>query len=211
MEPPSQFNREVTQVLLDWAAQLCLQEVDASMWSRIGAPASRAELLEIQPDLQAWLDLPMDQAIEQGQEAYAAAFLLPKSPGLRLTGFCQGDTERQGPVLADEMARLLIALNKGPDTKFGKLPADHVSIALSALAALVAMEPKPKVQGLKDALFVQAMQQWAQTLSAHDMAHPLYQAVGKICKDLLEGVLEYFDAPLDASGTKPLLSLPVLQ
>lgn len=213
-EPELGFDPAVTQVLLDWAAQMCLREVDEDMWSRINAPASKGELVEIQPDLQPWFDLAPKLAIEQGQEAYAAAFLLPKSPGLRLAGFTQGDTERQGPALADEMARLLVALNKGPDTqRFGKLPADHVAIALSALAALMATEPKPKVLGLKDALFMQALQQWAQTLSAHGMAHPLYQAVGKVCKEMLDNVLGYFDASADdkAEGAKPLLSLPVLQ
>lgn len=196
------------RVLLDWAAELCLCEVDAPMLARLKEPSSREDLLRVQPDLGAWFDLPQAQAIAQGQEAYAASFLLPDAPGLRLAGFTQGETERLGPALADELGQLLAALSLGPDAKrFGNLPADHVAIALSALGALVAREPRPNVMGLADAHFIKALGRWTESLSGHPKVHPLYQALGKICQALLEEVLELFSDP----GPGNTVQLPVLQ
>lgn len=196
------------RLLLDWAAQMSLCEVDANMRAHLCAPASRADLLAIQPDLQAWLDLPDQEAIEQGQEAYAAAFLLPGGPGLRLAGFTQGDNERLGPALADELAQLLGALNLGPDQeRFGKLPSDHVALALGALGALLASDPPLRVQGLQEANFSQALQAWARRVSEQPGVHPLYQALGKICCELVDQTLERFSNP----GSGAQLQLKVLQ
>lgn len=206
----SQTNNEVAamRTLLDWAASLCLTEVDAAMRDRLCSEQSRALLLEVEPSLQTWLDLPHEKAIEEGQEAYAATFLLPAGPGLRLAGYAEGDSERVGPIMADELSKLLGVLNLGPDDKrFGKLPIDHAAISLSALAALVAADPMPKVTDLEKAEFMQALERWAKSLSAHPKAHPLYRAVGKLCCELIEATNQLFAA---ASGEGPELRLPVL-
>lgn len=196
------------RTLLDWAASLCLTEVDADMRTRLCGEQSKSQLLEIQPNLKAWLDLPDGQAIEEGQEAYAATFLLPTGPGLRLAGYTQGDNERLGPILADELSKLLAILDLGPDNqRFGKLPIDHAAISLSALGALIAADPAPNVQGLDKAEFMQALRRWANALSEHPKAHPLYQAVGKLCAELSEAALEVFSA---SPGKGPEIRLPVL-
>lgn len=196
------------RTLLDWAASLCLTEVDQDMRTRLCSEQSRAQLLEIQPDLQAWFDLPDDKAIEEGQEAYAATFLLPGGPGLRLAAYTEGDSERLGPIMADELSKLLSILNLGPDKKrFGKLPIDHASISLSAIGALLAADPRPNVMGLEKAEFMQALGRWAQKLSVHPNAHPLYQAVGKLCTALSDAALSSFAA---SRGKGPEIRLPVL-
>lgn len=196
------------RTLMDWAAQLCLCEVDASMRARLCTPQSKAELLTIQPDLQAWYALSDKEAIAEGQEAYATAFLLPQGPGVRLAGFTQGDTERLGPAMADELSQLLAALGKGPDTqRFGKLPIDHAAIALSALGALAAQEPPLRVSGLQEAHFFVALREWAGSLSKHPRVHPLYQALGKVCQATIEDVLQ----ELQAIKSDRSFVLPVLQ
>lgn len=196
------------RTLLDWAASLCLTEVDADMRARLCSEQSRAQLLQIESSLQAWFDLPDDKAIEEGQEAYAATFLLPGGPGLRLAAYTQGDSERLGPIMADELSKLLALLKLGPDDKrFGKLPIDHASISLSALGALLVADPKPNVQGLEKAEFMQALLRWAKALAEHPKAHALYRAVGKLCSELSEEALSAFSA---TRGKGPEIRLPVL-
>lgn len=196
------------RTLLDWAASLCLTEVDKEMRGRLCSEQSRVQFLEIQPNLQAWLDLPDASAIEQGQEAYTATFLLPGGPGLRLASYTQGDSERLGPILADELSKLLAILKLAPDNKrFGKLPIDHASISLSALGALLTADPRPQVSGLEKAEFMKALIRWAQALGEHPKAHPLYQAVGKLCAQLIDASLETFAA---SPGKGPEIRLPVL-
>lgn len=201
---------EAVCALLDWIAELSLREVDPQMWARLKAPACKEELLRQEPALEASFARPEAKELEALQEAYTAAFILPKGPGLRLTGLTQGDNEQLGPKLEHELRSLLALLGKAPHPdRFGKLPADHVGIALNALSFLGQMSERPKVIGLGQAQFVLALRRWFDALARSEQIHPLYRAAGKVG----QGILPEYLSAIDCSSGSALAghSLPVVQ
>lgn len=201
---------EAVCALLDWIADLSLREVDGQMWNRLQAPASKEELLRQEPALQAAFARPATQELETLQEAYTSAFILPKGPGLRLTGLTQGDNEQLGPKLEHELRSLLALLGKAPHPdRFGKLPSDHVGIALNALSCLGKMSERPKVIGLGQAQFVLALGRWFDALARSERVHPLYRAAGKVGQEILPEYLSAIDCHNSAASAGH--ALPVLQ